>query len=373
MIVGVDLRPLISQRSGVGQYLWHALTELIRSDPTVQYRLLLPTWRSLDVPEEWRVPQVSVHHVRLPSKLITASSLAAPWPPLDRLAGGCDVFWLPNIGCGSVSERCPLVVTIHDCSFALFPELFTWHQRLWHTAAHPRRLCARAAMVVADSAATARDVHQLYGVPSDRLTIVSPGVPTPPPADQSAQRPTPERFLLCVGTREPRKNLAAVLEAFALLRQQPAYADLQLVIAGGAGWHRGSMHRLLASHPARQAIRLLGYVSEEQKVTLYRQAEALLYPSLYEGFGFPPLEAMAAGCPVITSLTSATSEVCGGAALLVEPYHSHELAAAVGAILSDSALRARLVATGSERVRQYSWARTADQLLTVFRRVARRH
>ena len=143
------------------------------------------------------------------------------------------------------------------------------------------------------------------------------------------------------------------------------YRDIKLVIVGGAGWLNKKVDRLIKKSKYKDDIKILGYVSEQQKAELYQKARAFVWPSFYEGFGFPPLEAMSNGCPVITSLSSASSEICGGAAILVDPYKINEIAEGVSLVLSDKSLREKLISRGYERAKEFKWEKTIDKFLEI--------
>jgi glycosyltransferase involved in cell wall biosynthesis len=280
---------------------------------------------------------------------------------------GCGLLHMPA-GLGPIHGRLPLVVTVHDVAVLRFPHLF----RLWH-GTYARtvlpRVARRARQVIAVSQATKQDVVDLLGVPDDRVTVVYHGVtpPAPTPGDpqQSGRGQTvrdryrlPERFVLAVGALEPRKNLKRLVAAVQHLRTLSQTRDVVLVHAGPEG--------LLGRAELQGAVQLLGYVPPEDLVELYRLARCCAYPSLWEGFGFPVLEGMAAGCPVLTSGISALPEIAGDAALLVDPTSTDEIGSALARLWTDDALRADLGRRGIERAREFSWERAARETAAVY-------
>lgn len=275
-----------------------------------------------------------------------------------------DVFFVPAHvipwpGVGDV----PAVVTVHDLGYLRFPGSHPLIDRLyldWST-----RHSARAARcVIAVSQATADDLIELNGVPRQKIRVVHSGV------DEAMEAvPLPERFaipgpyILHVGSLHPRKNLARLVEAFALVKD--TLGDLRLVLAGRPGWGYDRLLERIDELGLAGRVILPGYVSDEERSVLYRGARVYAFPSLYEGFGFPVLEAMAYGVPVVCSNTSSLPELVGDAALTVDPLDVQGLAEAVKRLLVDETLRRDLVQRGFRRVELFSWETCARSTLNV--------
>ncbi len=268
---------------------------------------------------------------------------------------------------------CPSVVTVHDLAYRRFPGTVELPRRWYYQALVPASL-RRADRIVTNSAATADDVAAHFPSVRDRLRVTPFGTPSwvweQPVRGERADVGGPFLF---VGTLEPRKNLPRLLEAYRRFRDQaeaaggPPPPDLNLV--GGRGWGDSPLRGPIRALEARGALRLEGYCQPARLWDLYGAARALLFPSLHEGFGFPILEAMAAGLPVLTADRGAMREVAGDAALLVDPDDSEAIAAALFRLDRDAALRARLIARGRERARAWSWERTADATAAVYAEV----
>jgi glycosyltransferase involved in cell wall biosynthesis len=245
---------------------------------------------------------------------------------------------------GPLRARPPLVVTLHDLSFLRHPEtLPVWHRLSGRALAGP--VARRADAVVAVSEFTAREAVELLGVPRERIRVVPNGVEEAFAPDGRAAE---DGYVLAVGTLEPRKNLARVIEAARL-------AGVELRVAGGEGW--GGVDA-----PGR-----VGFVDDDELAALYRGARCLVYPSLYEGFGIPVLEAMACGTPVVTSRGGATEETAGGAAVLVDPLDVGSIAAGIA---EAGRRRDELRAAGLAHARQFTWARAADEVEALWRELA---
>lgn len=276
---------------------------------------------------------------------------------------------------------CHTVVTIHDISYEFFPEFFSPRDRTLLSTFVPVS-AKRASKIITVSNNTKQDIIERYGVDEDSIVV------THEAADPAFAQITDERllrrvrdeygisddFLLAVGNLQPRKNLPRLVEAFADLIQSGAIRH-QLVIAGQAFWRESEIIDLVEDKHLQDHVVFTGYVPREDLVLLYNAATLFLYPSLYEGFGLPPLEAMACGTPVITSNCSSLPEVVGDAALLIDPRDTEQLAQAVAKALSSDELRRELSLRGLERAKSFSWERTARETLSVYEEVLtqRRH
>jgi glycosyltransferase involved in cell wall biosynthesis len=290
---------------------------------------------------------------------------------MDQALGGGDLVWLPNINYASWSSDVPMVLTIHDLAFMRMPEVYNFKWRMWHKLVRPKIMAQRAAAIIVPSKATAEDVVELMGIPNEKIYVIPHGHNG---VDNSAVTlPLPnvvrKPYLLFVGTIEPRKNVEAIVEAFTQVHRQ--HPDLSLVLAGPWGWKTAAVRKAIASSNARESIRVLNYVSDNERLALYQSATALVWPSWYEGFGFPVVEAMAAGCPVIAGATSSLFEVAGDAALLVRPYDQAGLVQAIENVVSDEKLRQTLVERGHARAAHFSWQETARKMWEVFEVVAK--
>jgi len=259
----------------------------------------------------------------------------------------------------------PTVVTVHDLGYLHFPSMHPRRQRAylhWST----RHSARNATHIIADSEATRNDLINYYHTDPKRITVVYPGF-DPAPFAAAPVTPAlldlPETYLLHVGTIQPRKGLSFLLEALSALRDHPARPTL--VCAGRPGWMYGPIMRQVEALRLKKRVRFLDYVPHEHLRALYRQASMLLLPSLYEGFGFTPLESMAAGTPVICSLAGSLPEVVGDAALTVPARDAAGLAVAIRRLLEETDLRKRLIAKGLQRCHQFPLQHSAEKTLTV--------
>ncbi|MGI8589038.1 MAG: glycosyltransferase family 4 protein [Chloroflexia bacterium] len=273
----------------------------------------------------------------------------------------------------------PTVITVHDLVFLRYPQRFPLAKRLYLTAL-ARVSVRRASRIIAVSEATRRDLGELLGVPAGRVTVVPNGVDLrrfhPRPADQveafRREHGLPERMILYIGTLEPRKNLTTLLRAYAA-----AKADLggaRLVIGGGEGWFYDEIFRTAAELgllDGPDAVRFAGYVPDAELALWYNSATAFVYPSDYEGFGLPPLEAMASGVPTVVADRSSLPEVVGDAGLLVDPHSTAALADALRAVLRPETA-AGFAEAGPRRAARFPWSAAAEATLRVYREAARK-
>jgi glycosyltransferase involved in cell wall biosynthesis len=294
-----------------------------------------------------------------------AAPLAAAGGRLDLLHGLA--YAVPLLA------PCPTVVTVHDLSFLRFPELFNRPNRLY-LGAVTRLSVARAGKVIAVSESTRRELVELLGVPPARVEVIPNGLEPlfrPLPRDEVERfrraRGLPERFVLHVGTLEPRKNIPLLVRAYARLRRQGV--PHALVLAGGKGWRYEAVFaevRALGLGLGEDVL-FPGFIPFEEQPLWYNAAAAFAYPSLYEGFGLPPLESMACGTPVVVANSSSLPEVVGEAGLTVDSGDEAGLAAALGRLIEDGALRERLRGAGLERAKLFDWNDVARRTVAVYR------
>jgi glycosyltransferase involved in cell wall biosynthesis len=363
--VGFDGRALTSPAAGVRRYtneLLRALAGLgepldlviLGGDPSapapegaerISEPLHLPTnagWTLLGLPQAMRRGRVDLLH---------APSYTAP-------------FWAPA----------PVVVTVHDVSYARRPEFFPYRRDAVRRAFY-RWSAVGATLVVTDSTFSASEIRAAYGIPADRIVVVPLGVDASFQTTAAAAASEPGArapFVLHVGDLHERRNLPMLLEAVLAARARtPALRGLSLTMAGIDRGVGPSLRALAAAGGAPDAVLLLGPVDETRLRTLYREAFALAYPSLYEGFGLPLIEAMASGLPVLASQAASIPEVVGTGGLLLDPQRASDWTNALVRLATDASLAADLRARGRSRAAMFTWKRTAEMTLDVYRRAVR--
>lgn len=358
MIIGIDARPLTSEMTGIGVYLRCTLQQMALLRP--HYRFVLFSGSTIarkGLPDQFQ-------YIEGPG---LGRALTTLWYhlvlPVQIRRQGIDCFWGPR-------HQLPLmlpghihtVLTIHDLVQIHYPRTMTLGNLVAERLLVARS-AARANSLVTDARTTAADLKRHLPVFRERISSIYPGVPPMHATGvwPSAQPALPQRYFLFVGALDPRKNIQRIFSAFEKVARR--HDDLHLIFAGSRGWRNQAFRKKIANHRFAARVHLLGYVDNQALVYLYRHAVGLLFPSLYEGFGFPILEAMAQKTPVITSAIPTLAEVAGRAALKVDPYSVKAIAGAMQKLLVHESLRRQLIARGTEQIQRFSWQECARKLL----------
>ncbi|NDD63781.1 MAG: glycosyltransferase family 1 protein [Acidobacteria bacterium] len=373
--IGIDAHAIGARQGGNETYIRNLILALTRIDQENRYTVYLA---SREAAAEWRerfaadAPNFGVRLLPPPTPIVRAPvalALELRRRPVDLL----HVQYTAPPFCPA-----PVVATIHDLAFEHYPETFT-RRGSWQLRLTVRYTARRAARLLTVSEFSREDLLRTYGLPAGKVVVTHNGVepqfnPGPKSADE-AERVAHryglrEGYLLALGSLQPRKNLARLIKAYAALRRTRPDLTPPLVIAGRELWLTGDIYREidreLAGEPWRRDIVFTGYVPETDLPALYRGARMLVYPSLFEGFGLPPVEAMACGTPVITSRTGSLPEVCGEAASYVDPLRVESITAAMLELLDDESLRRRLIGLGLEQARRFDWQETAVRTRAVY-------
>jgi len=379
MRIAIDGRTIVSGKTGVGVYAERVVRSLLAIDRSNQYylflieplkdlqapnltKILIPGYNKLGLNRIWENFLMPWFAIRKSIDLFFSPAYALPLLPFA---------YLKHKG----ERRIRYVVTIHDLIGLLFPETFTPKMYLWQkifVANAPKR----ADRIITGSHATKADFLKLHPIDERKITVIYHSVDEDfqPIADKGELDRVrrllglPEKIILYVGTVEPRKNIATLAEAFAMLPPETRN-DYTLVIAGKPGWFVESINARIAKLHLADKIKFLGYVERTNLPALYNLATVFAYPSVHEGFGFPPLEAMSCGAPVVCSNTSSFPEVVGDAAIMVDPHSVGEMAQALERVLSSGSLRSELRAKGLTRSKLFSAQKTAQETLRVFEEV----
>lgn len=367
MRIGIDARLLAYRPGGIARYteaLAQALARIGAEDDFVllvgrkERRQIVPGLRQrrLLTPPHHRLEQIAL--------------------PLELAFAGLDLLHSPDF-IPPFYRRCLAVITVHDLAFLRFPETVTEDSRRYY--GQLERAVQSADGIIAVSEATRRDLAEMLGLAPERVRVIHHAADDGfRPLDGEAverfrrQRGLPQGFILWVGTLEPRKNLSTLLRALRCLKEREPALSPMLVLAGARGWLYEDDLRLVEKLRLSENVMHLGPVSFGELPLLYNAARLFVFPSLYEGFGFPPLEAMACGTPVVSSSSSAMPEVLGDAAILLDPRDVDGFAAAMMRMLEDEVLRREMRHRGLAQAASFSWERTARQTLALYREVAAR-
>lgn len=367
--IGIDIRPFYEPLTGIGWYLHHLIHEMARAQDVELF--LFGDARVTDrgphlhgnLPPNARLCWFDLRGLGDISRIERAMTAAAYVLWMKIL--GCDVmfganYFLPRL-LGAVARR--RVVTVHDLTYIRFPELLQ-KETLENLRRQMLREIAAADAVICVSESTRRDLLAAYQIDPQRAVTIHSGFGVSV-GDVAHDPDLPPRYVLFVSTIEPRKNLTVLLEAFERLRARGVY-DGELLIVGRVGWKSEGIVRRLG----RPGVRHLDYLTSTKLTAVYRQAEVFVFPSIYEGFGFPLLEAMAAGVPSIAARSSSLPEVGGDAALYFDPEDPAELERLLERLLADASLRRDLAARGPARAALFRWDEAAQKTLAVLRKAA---
>ena len=381
MVVGIDCRSLLAAKTGIGVYTDRLLRGLAECNGLgLKCYLHLPFLN----PRKKRDAVAAVAHDH-PNVELVPQSFPPPkiqrliWSysdfmPVEAIIGNVDVFHSTSFIMPPL-RKARGVLTIYDLTFMLFPE---YHDKgMQAFTRHIPKYVRRSDCILAISEHTKRDIMEHLQVPEERIRVTMLAaderyhVVNDPDAITSVKSKfgIDGDYILYTGTLEPRKNVPALIRAYARLRNE-AKITHRLVLAGKKGWLYDEIMESVRTLGLERDVMFTGYVADEDMPYLYNGADLFVYPSFYEGFGLPPLEAMACGCPVVTSNTSSLPEVVGDAGLMVDPHRPEELAEAMGRVLDDSGLRSELRERGLRRAAEFSWQRCAAETLAVYRELS---
>ena len=380
MNIVIDIRSLMhEQRTGVGEYTYELLNALfsLNNSKENQYFLFYNSYKnvSINIPQ-WK--QNNVHYIitKWPNKLLNLL-LYIRILKLDKLVikkyfkikqnkFKIDIWFSPNLHFINLSKKIKYFLTIHDLSFEFLPNCFSKKRQWWHKFLKPKKQCQKADLILTPSENTKQDVIEIYNIKATKVKVLCPGLAEifvkqviNNHLEVKEKYNLPDKYILYLGTLEPRKNVEAVVEAFKI-NYESGLKDYKLIIAGAKGW---KYEKILQKIKETKKVKYIDYVSVKDKIALYQMSSLFIYPSLYEGFGFPVLEAMSQGIPVITSNRSSLPEVAGASAYLVNPNNVAEIVQGIKLILSDKKLYSRLVLKGKEQVKEFLWQKTAEEFL----------
>ena len=380
MRIGIDGRCLQDNpRTGVGEAAFYLIKNLARIDRSSEIFVLLNAYGDIGI--EFEEPNIKIIKKNIPNKLLNASLKFFKKPLLDSFFDKIDLFFAPNWNFISLSPNLTFVLTVHDLSIFLYPEFYSPYSRFWHKwLLSIKRLIERADHIIVPSSTTKNDLEKLFPVSKNKTTVILWGADhieqtqnSPPKADSPRAKKLKthnfgNKYILFLATVEERKNVRGLIAAYEHAREKKMISDdIDLILAGPKGYGLSAIKKMAEKSKFFPQIKILGPVSDEQKIALYSNAAAFAYPSFYEGFGFPPLEAMVFGVPVIAASSASLGEILGNAALLVQPYQTAELAAAISNILNDDNLRNTYTQRGSELVKKYQWKVAAEKLSVAFK------
>jgi glycosyltransferase involved in cell wall biosynthesis len=332
------------------------------------------SFRGAPLPAAWQEHvRCELTRWRIPNQLFDLSSRFLNVPAVDSYIKS-DIVFSPHFNILH-TRRTPRVVTFHDLSFLHHPDFFRARQNFWHWRQAYAEQARNASRIIAVSEFTKSDLVEKLHIPEEKIRVIYSGIDERlrrvPQSDTEYQdfiraHSLDFPFILYLGTLEPRKNVEALVRAFSLLKQKQSFRDYRLIIAGRPGWLYGRTKRAAQTSPYRDHIIFWGEVLFNHKIFLYNLASAFVYPSFFEGFGFPPLEAQRCGTPVIVSDRTSLPEILTDSALYVNPWDVRALTEHLALLLIDDTLRHSLIKKGLTNSARFSWTRTTDATLALF-------
>ncbi len=372
MQIGIDVSPLTPQRTGVGNYTYYMLRHLLAQGEEHIFKAFSSGIHGVDLAG---LPPFAKHrHIGVPTRALYKCWSLFGRPRVDRLLKGVDIYHATNYFLPP-TKKARRVVSVYDLAFLRVPELCS-PKIVGPFSAGVKRFVREADAVITCSEATRRDVVELLDINEAQVHVAYGAVdenfasiPRPQAVDLLAQQyDVQQPFILFVSTLEPRKNVTGLLQAFAHIARDIPHT---LVLIGGMGWYDENLDEHIEKLGISERVRRLGYVTPRSHLpAFYSAADAFVFPSFYEGFGLPALEAMTCGCPVITANTSSLPEVVGDAAQLVQPEDIDGLAATMRMVLTNERLREQMSTQGLQQAQRFSWTACAERTLDVYRSLA---
>ena len=381
MKIAIDALPIMSQKTGIGYYTHHLISQFVTIAPDDDFYLCDVLFESPfctivklgnDLSNAYQFIRIS----KVPFPFVTFTrflffiqqKLIGKAPKIEEM----DIFFGPNYR-GIFKESMRTVITIHDMVHKYFPETIGGENLKYLTNKLPN-IAKKAHCVITDSESTKNDIIKLLNVPEEKVKVIylgvdgvfKPLIDTKALASVKKRYGLPEKFILFLGTIEPRKNIQGLMKAYAKLCEETSF-NHDLVLAGDIQWKSGGLKNLIKDLRFVDRVRFIGYVDETDLANLYNLADIFVYPSFYEGFGLPIIEAMACGVPVVTSNTSSLPEIAGNAAVLIDPHSIDDLAQGIKRVLSDNELRQNLIRSGLERAKLFTWEKCAREIMKVFK------
>lgn len=352
--------------SGISWYTFNLLQSIFELDHDNEYILFYNNSKPFVLPN-FKAKNITYTGFKYSNKILNLLFLFTNRPQIDKLIGEVDVFFMPNINFSAISNDCKKVITVHDLSYLKYPQFLTFKSRVWHRIIMAKRSIQKSDMVIAVSESTKNDLIELLGMDPYSVRVIYEGVDpkfkvinNQVELNRVAKKyKLPAKFILYLGTLEPRKNIESIIEAYSKLK-----TDHYLVISGGGGWKSKKIMQLAKKNAK---IKIIGYVAEADKRGLYNLADLFVYPSYYEGFGLPPVEAMACGIPVIVGANSSQVEIVKNGAMLVDPYNINEIAKAMSLILSNEKIKLQFIENGFLVASEYKWDKTAHEVINTFK------
>lgn len=382
MKIGIDISTLFDRYySGVSVHAYNLTKKLLEIDKKNEYLLYYNSFRDLNLKNTIAAPNARIVKTAYPNKIFNYGlQKIFQYPKIDKTIGGVDVFFSPHLNFLSLSKDCHKYITVHDVSFLRYPEFFSLRKNIWHTAININKLLNRYDKIITVSENTKNDLCELCFVSPDKITVIYSGLDENlGPLEKGSEIDNlkiqkvkekyqlPKKFIFYMGNIEPRKNIETIIRAYDILMKiDNTLADCGLVIAGARCWKSNNTVKRWQESKNKHKITFLGYTDDVDKKYLYNLASLFVYPSFYEGFGFPPLEAINCGCPVIIGANSSLAEIVGKRGIMIDVFNENSLALAMKKALTDDNIRYYFDKNMANFKLNLAWNKTAESILDLF-------
>ena len=368
MNIGIDLRGILEKnKTGVGEYTLNLLKAILEQDKTNRYFLFSNSSKEKTLPP-FSQDNVFHIHTRHPNKLLNLALFFKIIKIENLLPDKIDCWFSPNLNFISLKKTTQHILMVHDLSYEFFPEFYTLKRKLWHKFINPKKLCQTADTIIVPSQNTKRDIRDYYQIPDNKIKVIYPGLSEQffITDDNLAKEKSlirkkyglPDNFILFLAAIEPRKNILGLIKAYEKLPPN-LISKYHLLIVGAKGWKNHPIYEAANKSPLKDKIKFLGYVPDIEKPSLYSLSDLFVFPSSYEGFGLPIIEAMQMNVPVITSNRSSTSEISDNGALLINPNNISDISNSIKTILQNQELAKMYKKRGKEIASEFNWNKAA--------------
>jgi len=381
MNIFFDARALTNKRkSGIDEYVRLLTESLLNIDKKNHYIFFTngfsKTKKTQFLKERENVSRVSW---RIPNKIFDTISLLFSEPKVEKIVKRkIDIVFSPHFNLLNVSKKkTKRIIVFHDLSPIHFPELYPVRKQFWHWQQNIKEQVERTEKCVAVSDFTAQDLRKTFLLSDHKVQRIYSGInpfykrlPVSDILNFRRSKNLQNPFLLFVGVLEPRKNITGIIKMFNILKKNPEYNNLKLIIAGKKGWLCDTIFREAGISVSKRDIIFWGEASFEELRFLYNSCEIFVYPSFFEGFGFPPLEAQSCGAPVVVSNRSSFPEIIGNSGMLADPWRIEEQVSAIETLMQNKKMKLEYIQRGYENIKRFSWEKTAEQFLKLFNDLA---